>query len=96
MMVKISPAPPSAPTLMLREKPSIRSATSSMPGNMRLDTKSERRDCASSEPMLRRMVKAMAVTGTSDSAVLKASAAACCGHLSRAHCFRMRIPSRVR
>ena len=96
MIVKNRPAPPSAPTLTFCENSSIFWVMSSIPGKTRLAMKSVRCERESKEPTLRRMVRAMAVTGTSDSAVVKDSAAACWGHLSRAHCFRMRRLRRVR
>ena len=80
--------------LILLENSSILEVTSAMWGKIRSAMNAVSCDCASSEPTARRKVKAIAVTGTSDSAVWNASAAACCGHLSRAHCARMRSASR--
>ena len=80
--------------LTLPENSRIRSVTSDICGKMRSDTNCDSRDSASSEPNARNRLNAIAVTGTSDSAVWNASAAACCGHLSRAHCARMLRESR--
>ena len=94
MSVNSRPPPPSAPMLTLPENSRIRSVTS---GHLREDVlghelRQARLDVERSDP--RRIEKAIAVTGTSDSAVWNASAAACCGHLSRAHCARIRSASR--
>ena len=81
--------------LTLPENSRIRSVTSGICGKRCSETNCDSRDSASSEPNARsRIVNAIAVTGTSDSAVWNASAAACCGHLSRAHWARIRSDSR--
>ena len=80
--------------LTLPENSRMRSATSGRFGKRRSETNCDSRDSASSEPNERSRLNTIAVTGTSDSAVWNASAAACCGHLSRAHCARIRSDSR--
>ena len=88
------PPPPSAPMLTLPENSRILSVTSGRFGNTCSVTNCDSRDSASSEPIARSRLNTIAVTGTSDSAVWNAIAAACCGHLSRAHCARIRSASR--
>ncbi len=88
------PPPPSAPMLTLPENSRIRSVTSGRFGKRCSETNCDSRDSASSEPNARSRLNTIAVTGTSDSAVWNASAAACCGHLSRAHWARIRSDSR--
>ena len=88
------PPPPSAPMLTLLENSMIFSVTSGSWGNMCSDTNVDSRDSDSSDPNARRRLNTIAVTGTSDSADWNASAAACCGHLSRAHWARIRTESR--